>query len=89
LSLFLILPITTSLSKISLFFNDQRLAAAPPIFGDADLCRKSFGNLDRSFQHHRAIFNAGTATGAALGDDAAGPLSDFHSKISGRPLDTF
>jgi hypothetical protein len=37
--------------------------------------------------NHGAIFNTGTASGTAVFDDSAGPLSDFDLEISGRTLD--
>ena len=33
--------------------------------------------------NHGAIFNTGTASGTAVFDDSAGPLSDFDLEISG------
>ena len=36
--------------------------------------------------NHGAIFNTGTASGTAVFDDSAGPLSDFDLEIPGRSL---
>jgi len=42
-----------------------------------------------TLEHNRAVFNTGTASGAAIFNDAAGMLSDFYLKISGRSLHAF
>jgi len=39
------------------------------------------------FKYDGTIFNAGTASGTAVFDDSAGPLSDFDLEIPGRSLD--
>jgi hypothetical protein len=46
-------------------------------------------NLYRGFQHHRAVFNAGTTAGAAFFDDAAGSLFNLYREIPGRSFHTF
>ena len=39
--------------------------------------------------NHRAIFDAGTATGAQIHIDAAGALFDFDLEVAGVALDAF